>query len=333
MSTESSPWPLGEGQTQPKLTDGKTATNTSTTNKPSTDILSTEMSLTPISSTQMSLMESRQLHSGQQEALKKIPEFSGEDNEEDIEEWLLDLTSLFSLMKLTDETKMLETMGKLTGPALKWYQQQLSNLSAWEDITEALQERFKKPTSTNQLVLEFLQLRQEENQSIISFYEIVVRKSQRIKRFITEQQVITVLIEGVKCSLKPYLIRKEKQIDTPEKWLKLAREEEFVQQRLQQHSDNIAQVKSTSTLPMATINPQPMRPKYDEKRNQSNEYYRKNQPTRKSSEQIQRKKKCLVCNRSNHSTDQCYQKKEKGCYKCGQPDHRIRDCPKRNFFE
>ena len=44
---------------------------------------------------EMSSMESRQLHSGQKEAMKKIPEFSGEENELDIDEWLFDLTNLF----------------------------------------------------------------------------------------------------------------------------------------------------------------------------------------------------------------------------------------------
>ncbi|CAF2655607.1 unnamed protein product [Rotaria sp. Silwood2] len=67
-------------------------------------------------------METRQLHSSQQEAMNKIAEFSGEANEIDIDEWLFDLNNLFSLMKLTDETRILETMGKLTGSALRWYQ-------------------------------------------------------------------------------------------------------------------------------------------------------------------------------------------------------------------
>jgi hypothetical protein len=47
-------------------------------------------------------METLQLHSEQKEAMKKIPEFSGEDNELDIDEWLFDLKNLFSLMKLKE---------------------------------------------------------------------------------------------------------------------------------------------------------------------------------------------------------------------------------------
>ena len=38
-------------------------------------------------------------------------------------------------------------------------------------------------------------------------------------------------------------------------------------------------------------------------------------------------KPCLMCQRDNHRTVDCYQKKPDGCFKCGQSDHRIRDCP------
>ncbi|CAF1682571.1 unnamed protein product [Adineta ricciae] len=36
---------------------------------------------------------------------------------------------------------------------------------------------------------------------------------------------------------------------------------------------------------------------------------------------------CLICKRNNHRTIDCYHKKSDGCYKCGQSDHRIRNCP------
>lgn len=326
----------GNTSTQPSTTTGENRENTST--QSSTMITedkgntSTQMSATPACSMQMSSMESRQLHSGQQEALKKIPEFSGEDNEQDIDEWLFDLTNLFSFMRINDETKVLETMGKLTGPALKWYQQHLPEFESWEQIEEALQERFKEPTSDSHLVREFLQLYQEENQSIISFYELVVRKYRRIRKFITEQQVITVLQNGVKNSLKEHLIRKEREADSLEKWLQLAREEEYIQKRLQQNSEDVGRLKPEPLLPAATINTRPMRPNHamDGRRPNERKY---EQWRKKPDKNDQQKKKCLVCNRQNHSTNQCLYKKESGCYKCGQSDHQIRNCPKRRFFE
>jgi hypothetical protein len=76
---------------------------------------------------------------------------------------------------------------------------------------------------------EFFQMQQEENQSITSFYENVILKYKKASKFIPEQQVITVLQTGVKNSLKEYLIRNEKDINSPNEWLQLAREEEYIQ--------------------------------------------------------------------------------------------------------
>ena len=111
-----------------------------TNDKPSTDNTSTNDSTndstddaSPDTSTEITSMELRQLHSSQKEAMKKIAEFSGEPNELDIDEWLFDLTNLFSLMKLKDETRILETMGKLTGPALRWYQENLTSFTNWKE--------------------------------------------------------------------------------------------------------------------------------------------------------------------------------------------------------
>ncbi|CAF1437749.1 unnamed protein product [Rotaria sordida] len=74
---------------------------------------------------------------------------------------------------------------------------------------------------------EFFHMHQEENQSVISFYENVIRKYRKSRHFITEQQVITVLQNDVKKSLKEHLIRNQKEIKKPEQWLQFAREEEY----------------------------------------------------------------------------------------------------------
>ncbi|CAF3419999.1 unnamed protein product [Rotaria sp. Silwood2] len=207
-------------------------------------------------------MEARQLHSSQKEAMKKITEFSGEVNEIDIDEWLFDLNNLFLLMKLKDETKILETMGKLTGPALRWYQKDLKFFINWNEAEKALRDRFKEFTSDSQLMQEFFHIHQEENQSVISFYENVIRKYRKIRQFITEQQVITVLQNGVNNSLKEHLTRNEKTIKKSEEWLQFARQEEYIQKRIKQksntsHPEPKNQPFFEHILPTATIQPTP----------------------------------------------------------------------------
>ncbi|CAF0786937.1 unnamed protein product [Rotaria sordida] len=207
-------------------------------------------------------MKIRQLHSSQKEAMKKVTEFSGEANELDIDEWLFDLNNLFSLMKLKGETKILETMGKLTGPALRWYQENLKSFTNWSDAEKALRDRFKEFTSDSQLMQEFFYIHQEENQSVISFYKNVLRKYRKYRQFITEQQVITVLQNGVKNSLKEHLIRNEKEIKKPEQWSQVVREEEYIQNRIQQQINVLHHEPKNPpffehTLPTATIQPTP----------------------------------------------------------------------------
>ncbi|CAF1196683.1 unnamed protein product [Rotaria sordida] len=149
-------------------------------------------------------------------------------------------------------------MGKLTGPALRWYQENLRSFINWSDAEKALRDRFKEFTSDSQLMQEFFYIYQEENQSVISFYENVIRKYRKSRQFITEQQVITVLQNGVKNSLKGHLIRNEKEIKKPEEWLQFAREEEYIQKRIQQkinvpHHEPKNLPFFERTLPTATI--------------------------------------------------------------------------------
>ena len=281
----------------------------------------------------------------------------------DIDEWLYDLTNLFSLMKLKDETKILETMGKLTGSALRWYQENLTSFDDWESAEKALRDRFTEFTSDSHMMQEFFLLKQEENQSITSFYENVIRKYRKTKKLITEQQVITVLQTGVKSSLKEHLIRYEKDITKPDEWLKIAKEEEYIQKRIYQqrltaHQETAGKPFFEPMLSTATIQHKPsniqsssyhertprhyhqtqyqqIRPLINNRPSQQQNYHqnlnqsRQNYPEKK----IQKSDSCLICNRKNHPTTKCFYKKDNGCFKCGQSNHRIRDCPQQHFFE
>ncbi|CAF5052130.1 unnamed protein product [Rotaria sp. Silwood1] len=232
-----------------------------------------------------------------------MAEFSGEANEIDIDEWLFDLNNLFSLMKLKGETKILETMGKLTGPALRW--------------------RYRKS-----------------------------------RQFISEQQAITVLQNGVKNLLKEHLIRNEKEIKKPEEWLRFAREEEYIQKRIQQkinaphhepknppffeHPLPIAAIQPTSTN-IHSSNQQPFTSRhYYKQRHQqlpsltNNRTYPKQNnfsDLKQNRKNYQKSNPCLICNKNIHATIKCFYKKSNGCFKCGQSNHQVRDCPQQHFFE
>jgi hypothetical protein len=42
---------------------------------------------------------------------------------------------------------------------------------------------------------------------------------------------------------------------------------------------------------------------------------------------------CKICNRTNHRTIDCFHKCTTGCFKCGQPNHNVRDCPTTQNFQ
>ena len=311
---------------------------------------------------ELTSMESRQLHSSQKEAMKKILEFSGESNELDIDEWLFDLTNLYTVMELNDKAKILETMGKLTGPALRWYQGNLKLFTSWEETETALRNRFQEFTSVSQLMQDLYNSRQMENESVISFYDNVMRRYRKAKEHATERQILTVLQAGVKKALKEQLIRHDSEIKKPEQWLQFAREEESIQKQIQQQCedtflDEPKQPFFAQVLPAATIQfkAQPNKnqgqafetthrhyqPRQSEPRfttnHRSMEHQHSRQDVRHRQEHqqsnIQWNNACLICNRRNHATNNCLYKKQNGCYKCGQSAHRIRDCPQRSFFE
>lgn len=308
------------------------------------------------------LMEDRQLHSSQKEALKKVPEFSGETSDLDVDEWLSNLIDLFDMIKLNGTARILETMGKLNGVALQWYQANLTKFSGWEQAENALRERFTEQLSTGRLTQELMRMQQGENQSVTSFYEAVIRKQRKSKGFITDQQVIMVLQEGVKNSLSEYLIRNEEKVKKPDDWWKLAKEEESLQKRIQQKRNNPlseeAQQQPFFEQPLTTaaIQPRSINRPIQLQAQDTNLVSRRQQHPPFKPDYIRRQymvpdrgnnqlnhgsqvgtkwntNACLICNRKNHPTNKCYYKKTDGCYKCGQSNHQIRDCPKRHFFE
>ena len=168
---------------------------------------------------------------------------------------------------------------------------------------------------------------------------------------------------AVKSSLKEHLIRNEKDIDKPDEWLQYAREEEHIQKRIQQqrdgsYSDTKKQPFFEQVIPVTTIQSKPpnnrlsnrhttMSDKDNQRQhqwhyhsgdnrtyqNQNRDYNIKSSGKNHFNNYTQQADACLICNRKNHSTVECFYKKESGCFKCGQSNHRIRNCPKRHFFE
>jgi hypothetical protein len=132
----------------------------------------------------------------------------------------------------------------------------------------------------------------------------------------------------VKNSLKEHLIRNERDINKPDEWFQYAREEEYIQKRIQQqrndsYSDTKKQPFFEHVIPVATIQPKPpnsqssnrhttMPANHKQRHHHSgnNRTYQKQnhhqniKTNRKNYFQnaAQQADPCLICNLRNHST-------------------------------
>ena len=194
---------------------------------------------------------------------------------------------------------------------------------------------------------EFFQIKQEEGQSVTSFYENVIRKYRKARQFITEQQLITVLQTGVQYSLKEHLIRNEKDIKRPEEWLRYVREEEYIQKRIEQQRNNcyyeienqpfFEPILPTATIKSSSSNIQSagqhtVKPYHNYQKqhqqlprlinNQSSQQQNFHQNMKRNRTTCSEKKMhkfypCLVCNRKNHTPTKCFYRKDNSCFECG----------------
>ena len=186
----------------------------------------------------------------------------------------------------------------------------------------------------------------------------------KVKKDITEQQVITVSKNGVKNSLKEHLIRNEKSNTKPDVRLQIAQKEEHIQNQIQPTRTDFYSTTTTtqpyfqSMLPTVTIQPKLMNiqtarqhttaahQNYPNQHQQSQKtahhrpyqkqnYHQNIRPGRTtySVKKMYQSNRCLVCKKTNHTTSNCFYKKDKSCFKCGQSNHQIRDCPQQHFFE
>lgn len=271
----------------------------------------------------------------QQTALKELQKFTGESDEK-VSQFINAISHIGSFTQLDDSALHALATIKLGGAAFNWYDNNKDNLTTWPILRTHLLQRFQPSKSTAKTQLKTRT--QQPGEALASFYDEIIDLCKQVDPQMPLYMIVDYLQDGVRDDLKIHIKRRLRNLDTeitPAIFLKIARDEEELQKEVSS-SSNVPSINQSyfskvaaATRTQPTIENQSIAP--DQARNRrfptvtsqpqaGRPVYRNNllsQP---------RYQPCLICNRSNHRTIDCYHKHPNGCFKCGSVSHSIRDC-------
>lgn len=273
----------------------------------------------------------------QQTALKEIQKFTGESDEK-VSQFITAIEHIGSFTKLNDSALHALATIKLGGAAFNWYDNNKEGLTTWSSLRTHLLQRFQPSKSIAKTQLKTRT--QQPGEALASFYDAIIDLCKQVDTQMPLYLIVDYLQDGVRDDLKIHIKRRLRTLDTeitPAVFLKIARDEEELQKEVLS-SSNVTSLPQPyfSTVVAATRTPPTT------SKNQSVAPHRsmnRGFPTVTSPPQTGRSifrntlmsqphyRPCLICNRSNHRTIDCYHKYPSGCFKCGGINHSIRDCP------
>ena len=282
-------------------------------------------------------MSTNSLNILQVTALKELPKFTGAPSEK-ITHFINSIEQIGRFAETDDS--MLHSLAtiKLGGAAYNWYENNKSDLGSWSVMKTQLLERFRSSLSMAKTQLK--ERKQQPGEPLLSYYDDVVDLCKQVDSDMPLHMIVDYLQDGLRDELKVHVKRHMKifTVDsTPAIFLKIARTEEELQHEISSaHQSSVVSAPpyfahlttatstsagppQTSARPSDASNIRSSRtPLYSRSSNSSQ--LRPLMPKRQY-------QPCLICDRSNHRTIDCYSKQPSGCYKCGAPDHNVRQCP------
>jgi hypothetical protein len=296
------------------------------------------------------------------ESLSNLEKFNGGDGQK-ASQFINNIERIGKIIEANDS--LLHCMGtaKLDGEAKRWYENNTS-LTQWEILKSALLERFTASDPSTKIFEQLKERKQKPDETIASYYDAIVKLCHDYDPTMSQKMMISWLENGIKDSLKLQIKRQMKSLPeaarTTQTFLKIAKDEQELQEAFVPSSETTSYIpyfsNTVSTTVHETENAHPTTREHSyssravesyppktahQQRGKINIQQRTTPRTRSSLSQqdsFTRKpnssntgtrqfKPCFICKRNNHRTSDCYYKKPNGCYKCGQSDHHIRDCP------
>nr|ABL86704.1 putative gag protein [Adineta vaga] len=298
------------------------------------------------------------------ECLSNMVKFTGNE-EEKIAKFISNIERIGKMINANDDILYCMCTAKIDGEAKRWYENNTSLIN-WEQLKPALLERFTTPDSSTKIFEQLKERKQRPDESITSFFDTITKLCHDYDPEMSEKMKVSWLENGVKDSLKIPIKRQMKllaeQARTTKAFLKIAKDEQELQEERVSVPDPTPSYMSYFTNTVSTTKPQAAEGRLNlsssthtslpdgsknqiysttpqsrwsvpKSRSTTFQQYdqsmasRNNKPTTIMKNSMRQRSSCLICKRNNHRSIDCYYKKPTGCYKCGQSDHRIRDCP------
>lgn len=269
-------------------------------------------------------------------ALKELQKFTGDPTQK-VTHFINAIEQLRFFSPLNDV--MLHSIAtlKLGGSAFNWYDNNKDSLHSWSLLKTNLLARFKPSLSAAKTQLK--DRRQQPGESLLVYYDDVIDLCKQVDEDMPLHMIVDYLQDGVRNELKIHIKRRMKTLtDTPSpaQFLTIARDEEELLQELSHQQPPII---NTAQPYFAHITAATNTPSTRTNHSTNGSYYAgqsshlthtlnpSNSFTSRSATSQAQFRPCIICNRSNHRTINCYYKQPSGCYKCGASDHVVHKCP------
>ena len=273
----------------------------------------------------------------QTSALKELSKFTGDPTQK-VTQFIDAVEHIGHFTALDDSLLHSIATIKLGGAAFNWYDNNKDTLQTWAHLKAHLLQRFKPSLSVAKMKLKNRQ--QQPDESLMTYYDDVIDLCKQVDDKMPLHMIVDYLQDGIRADLKIHVKRQMKlanDVLSPAVFLKIARDEEELQHETSytqspsnaphnSYFNHFTAAISTSATAPNSFPQQPHSPTQ-----QYTSHVSRSSPRQSYRSSTSRAKypysPCLICQKTNHRTIDCYQKQATGCYRCGDSGHNIRQCP------
>ncbi|CAF1539454.1 unnamed protein product [Adineta ricciae] len=237
------------------------------------------------------------LASLQATALKELQKFTGDPSQK-VVHFINSIEQLRTFTPLTDAMLHAVATLKLGGSAFSWYENNRDSLNSWSSLKAHLLERFKPSLSTAKTRLK--ERRQQPGDSLLVYYDDIIDPCQQVDHSMPHHMIIDYLQDGLRDELKIHVKRRMRTFTeppSPAQFLKIARDEEELQQEVLYSQTSVINTTQAYFAPVSAVTSVPplLSPpfmntlSYDHSSSRSPQSQNQYRP-------------CLICKQSNHRT-------------------------------